>query len=144
MPVEAELDWMIIVTASPMASAPITAPKGMIPPTGVQSKRANSCCTEWKPPIPVSSSLMISIPKKRNPKPSTVSPIPRRFFRRMKLSSRPTMIAGIARTPTSNETICAVIVVPILDPMMIPIDWARFRSPALMKPITMTVVALED
>ena len=38
MPVDAELDWMIIVTINPIASAPITAPNGITPSAGVQSK----------------------------------------------------------------------------------------------------------
>ena len=54
------------------------------------------------------------------------------------------MIAGIASTLTSNETSCAVMVVPIFVPMMMPTACARFSSPALMKPITITVLALED
>ena len=54
------------------------------------------------------------------------------------------MIAGIASAPTSKETICAVTVVPMLVPKMIPIACERFSSPALMKPITITVLALED
>ncbi len=45
---------------------------------------------------------------------------------------------------TSNAMICAVMVVPMFAPKMMPIDCTRFRSPALTKPITMTVVALED
>ena len=62
----------------------------------------------------------------------------------MKKSSSPTMIAGSANAEMSNATICAVMVVPMFVPKMIPIDCARFRSPALIKPITMTVVALDD
>ena len=77
MPVEAELDWMIIVTTSPISSAPSTAPNGITPSTGVQSNRSKSRMTDGNDPIEVSSSLMIDMPKKRKPNPSTVSPMPR-------------------------------------------------------------------
>ncbi len=40
-----------------------------------------------------------------------------------------------------KETIQAVIVVPILAPMITPTAWVRFRIPALTNPTTMTVVA---
>ena len=37
-----------------------------------------------------------------------------------------------------------VMVVPMLAPMITPVAWARSMIPALMKPMTMTVVADED
>ena len=43
-----------------------------------------------------------------------------------------------------KETIQAVMVVPILAPIIIPTDWLKFRIPAFTKPTTMTVVAEED
>jgi hypothetical protein len=43
-----------------------------------------------------------------------------------------------------NETIHAVVVVPIFAPMITPIDWVRLRSPALTKDTTITVVAEDD
>ena len=43
-----------------------------------------------------------------------------------------------------KATSCAVMVVPMFAPNMIPIDWTRFNSPAFTKPITITVLALED
>ena len=42
------------------------------------------------------------------------------------------------------EMIQAVIVVPIFAPIITPMAWARVSSPALTKPTTITVVALED
>ena len=39
------------------------------------------------------------------------------------------------------DTIHAVMVVPMLAPMMTPTAWVRLRTPALTKPTTMTVVA---
>ena len=42
-----------------------------------------------------------------------------------------------------RDTIQAVMVVPMLAPMMTPTAWFRVMSPALTKPTTMTVVAPE-
>ena len=42
------------------------------------------------------------------------------------------------------EIIQAVTVVPILAPIMTPMDWERVSRPALTKLTTMTVVAEED
>ena len=42
------------------------------------------------------------------------------------------------------EMIQAVIVVPMFAPIITPMAWARVSSPALTKPTTITVVALED
>ena len=56
-----------------------------------------------------------------------------RFIR--KLSDCPTL---------ASLSICAVMVVPILAPMMIPTAPRSFSSPALTRPMTITVVAVED
>ena len=56
----------------------------------------------------------------------------------------PSVIAGSASPERLKEMICAVTVVPTLAPKMMPMAWVRVRSPALMNPITITVVALED
>jgi hypothetical protein len=42
---------------------------------------------------------------------------------------------------TSNDTNCAVTVVPILAPIITPIAWYKLIIPALTKPTTITVVA---
>ena len=42
------------------------------------------------------------------------------------------------------DTIHAVMVVPMLAPMITPTAWDRFNTPALTKPTTMTVVAPLD
>ena len=54
------------------------------------------------------------------------------------------MIAGIIIQPISNATSCAVIVVPMFAPKINPTACARVNNPALIKPITITVLALED
>jgi len=45
---------------------------------------------------------------------------------------------------TLKATICAVIVVPMLAPMMIPTDCESDINPAVIKPTTSTVVTEED
>ena len=92
----------------------------------------------------LSSELISVMPKKRSPNPSTVSPQPRRYFHEMKSISSPMMIAGMVMLVTSNAMICAVMVVPMFAPKMMPIDCTSVRSPAFTKPITMTVLALDD
>lgn len=57
---------------------------------------------------------------------------------------KPIVIAGSASPERLKEMICAVTVVPMFAPKMMPIDWTSDSNPALMKPITITVVALED
>ena len=62
----------------------------------------------------------------------------------IKLNPRPRMIAGMMIHDILNATNCAVIVVPILAPKIKPIAWARVSNPALIKPMTITVLALDD
>ena len=45
---------------------------------------------------------------------------------------------------TLNATIWAVTVVPMLAPMMMPMDWDIDSSPAVMNPTTRTVVTEDD
>ena len=61
----------------------------------------------------------------------------------------PTVRRGRANAAMSTlnpraEIIQAVTVVPMLAPMITPMDWARVRSPALTKLTTITVVADDD
>ncbi len=62
---------------------------------------------------------------------------------------KPAPIAGramalILMEKPKSETIHAVTVVPMLAPMMTPIDCERLKRPAFTKETTMTVVAEED
>ena len=84
------------------------------------------------------------MPKKSKPNPRIDSPQPlaERLFE--SVMTNPIVIAGSARPERLNEMICAVTVVPMFAPKMMPIACVRFSSPALMNPITMTVVALDD
>ena len=45
---------------------------------------------------------------------------------------------------TSSAISTLVMVVPMFAPKMTPVAWARSMIPALMKPMTITVVAEED
>ena len=58
--------------------------------------------------------------------------------------AKPTAISSKAALVILKATIWAVMVVPMLAPMMTPTDWARDMSPAEMKPTTSTVVTEED
>ena len=58
--------------------------------------------------------------------------------------AKPTAIKSRAALVILKATIWAVIVVPMLAPMMTPMDCARDMSPAEMKPTTSTVVTEED
>ena len=92
----------------------------------------------------------MSKPKNNSPKPTIVSPMRRTTINRgVNWAKKPTAITGSAKSEISilnpnKLTIHAVIVVPMLAPKMTPNDWYRFSSPALAKPTTITVVALED
>jgi hypothetical protein len=49
---------------------------------------------------------------------------------------------GKERASILKEIICAVMVVPMFAPMIMPIAWRRVRSPAFTKPTVITEVAL--
>ena len=135
---------MTIVTARPIPMAPRSAPNGIQPSTGEQSNVLKKRMNVGNCAMDLSSALISDMPKKRSPNPSTVSPHPRRYFQEMNSITSPRMMAGIVMQAMSNAMICAVIVVPMFAPKMIPIDWVRFRSPAFTNPITITVLALDD
>ena len=91
-----------------------------------------------------------SKPKKRSPNPTNVSPM-RRTMANLGINwaKKPIAITGKAKSEIcilkpNKLTIHAVIVVPILAPKITPKDWYRFNKPALAKPTTITVVALDD
>ncbi len=52
--------------------------------------------------------------------------------------------AAISNLNPNNDIIQAVMVVPMLAPIMTPMAWLRVSSPALTKLTTNTVVALDD
>ena len=88
-------------------------------------------------------------PMKRRPKPTRIPPASLRFSflanSRIKAPmpmSTGAKNSGFMTSPHSlMETIQAVMVVPILAPMITPTAWDKVRMPAFTKPTTMTVVA---
>ena len=90
------------------------------------------------------ASVMASMPTNRMPSPIMICP------KSLKLERFPAswQIAptAVKRMPklSLTESISEVTVVPMLAPMMTPMALLRDRSPALTKPTTITVVALED
>ena len=88
-------------------------------------------------------------PMKRNEKPKINSPILLRLDLLEKMSGIPMASSGMAKAAISTlkpiaEIIHAVTVVPILAPIMTPMDCAKVIRPALTKLTTITVVADED
>ena len=88
-------------------------------------------------------------PKNNSEKPTMHSPMCLCCSRLAMLSTKPTAISGTARMEMSilkpsNEMSHAVTVVPMLAPMMTPMAWPSANRPALTKPTTITVVALDD
>ncbi len=86
---------------------------------------------------------------KSSANPITNSPMFFLFSDFIMLRMNPTAISGTARIEISalnpsSEMIQAVIVVPILAPIITPIACKSVSSPALTNPTTITVVALED
>ncbi len=114
----------------------------IIESAGIESKAIKSCAF----PIPCWS---ISIPKKSKPKPANTPPI---FFTSLGAISdinTPTPIIGSAIAcklilKPINEMIQPIDVLPILAPIMTPIDCTNVNRPALTNPIVNKVVAVDD
>ena len=62
----------------------------------------------------------------------------------MPKASRGSAKAAISTLKPNAEIIHAVTVVPILAPIITPMDWDKVNSPAFTKLTTITVVAEED
>ena len=98
------------------------------------------------PSIPVCRN---SIPVKINPNPAMIAPEDR--SRPFAISQRKAPIPSMGRatdetlTPKpSNATIQGVVVVPSVAPTMTPIACGRVTNPALTKPMTVRLAAVED
>ena len=65
------------------------------------------------------------------------------FFLAISIIIAPAPINNGAIASKSKDTIWAVIVVPILAPIITPVAWNKFINPAFTKLTTITVVALE-
>ena len=127
-------------------------------PTKTNSRMVrNESCSTWASMPATMSPMFMAVadswrndrPMKRNEKPKMNSPMLLRLPLPLKISGMPTASRGMAKAamlilnPTA-EIIHAVTVVPMLAPMMTPMDCARVISPAFTKLTTMTVVALDD
>ena len=94
-------------------------------------------------------SFMNESPRNKRLKPTISSPMFLRWFFFELEKRKPNSINGMARIEISalkpkNATIQAVMVVPILAPIITPMACTKVRSPALTKLTTITVVADED
>ena len=141
MPVQAELLWMMTVANMPTRMAPRTAFGGMMPSTGAHWKYLKAV---WMNASSRRVPFIMSMPRKRKPKPMTTCPQWLTVRWRLKFITSPMMMAGKMTELILKATNCPVIVVPIWAPQMMPMDCSRFRSPAFTKPTTITVVAAED
>ena len=88
-------------------------------------------------------------PRNSNEKPMIISPIFFFFLDFAIIKTNPRPIRGIEITEISalkpnRAIIQAVMVVPMLAPIITPIDWVNVRRPAFTKLTTITVVALDD
>ena len=89
--------------------------------------------------ILLNAPVILLIPKNNAPNPKITSEI----FLVIGLLPNIIRIYG-AMAVSFKETSCAVIVVPILAPNVIPTDCSNVRSPALTKLTSITVVAPDD
>ena len=84
------------------------------------------------------------MPRKIKPKPSTVIPQPCHDRLGIKKSTNPRMMAGIMMLSILKAIIWPVTVEPMLAPKIIPSACTSVSNPALIKPITITVDALDE
>ena len=146
MPTDAELDWMI-----PVSSAPARTPRsGSVKRRKSRLNSGTSRSTE-------TAADMASMPNMRVAKPSRIMPVSfflsflRKRYRTIPITARiGVKVEGLnictsRLLPSMPERlkIHAVTVVPILAPMMTPMDWRSVIKPELTKPTTITVVAEE-
>ena len=147
MPMEAEELWIRAVTA-----APTRIPSRGLEKATNSSRKAGS---SWRPETAFS---MVFMPMNRRPSPSRIWPticlrlLPLRNMKSTMptAASRGPRIEGLSRAKKTlsdemspSRRSCAVTVVPMLAPMIIPTVWGSFMMPALTKPTHITVVAAE-
>ena len=119
--------------------------------SGFRTPARNSFTASIRAKSPIEP-LISPSPTKSMPKPARIPPI---FFQRSFLQKRlrtaptpanPEKTTVMERAPLPErprETICAVTVVPMFAPKMIVVAWRSDITPALTKPSTMTMLALE-
>ena len=118
----AALECSIAVTTRPKSSAPRSGSGGTTPPRGEQSTNWNSARNPGISFSTATLSLMIFMPIINSPKPTSALPMPLITRFPEKPSSTPSATAGSTAPEMSNEMICAVTVVPMFAPKMIPSD----------------------
>ena len=133
IPVVADELWSIAVIA-----APAIIPINQLSPIAISMLvKAGEDASGFIAP------LIIPIPVNNIPKPNIIFPISLLFFALANITNAaPTNTNNGAIWSNLNATNWAVIVVPILAPIIIPAACAKLISPALTKPTTITVVAL--
>ena len=139
----ADDDWSTSVRIVPNARNNNTEPK----PCADHAVTNSSTSGVWRKSG--TDSFMNERPKNKRLKPTISSPIFLRLLRFELENKKPSNIKGIASTDMSalkpsHDTIHAVIVVPMLAPMITLIACVRVSSPALTKLTTITVVADDD
>ena len=107
---------------------------------------ANASRFQEMPPIPF---WRYSIPIKISPKPARIAPSDRVLPFAITQRKAPTPRMGLAKAAMltrkpNSATIHGVEVVPSVAPMMTPIACGKVTSPALTKPMTVRVAAVED
>ena len=133
IPIEALELCTIAVIANPIST----------PNIGWCPKLNNISVNPWYPANGLTASFMKSIPVNNIPNPISISAIFLCFGLLENIYiTIPIPNATGARKSTSSDTNWAVIVVPILAPIITPIAWGKLIIPALTNPTTITVVAL--
>ena len=147
-PLKAMTCTMAIV-ALELCMSIVTSMPTRTPSIGLSPNRMKISFTCWLCLSGSKASFMNPSPMKRRPKPMRTCPQNRAFLVLPNmLMPNPIPTAGSAYWVTLKtdieDTSHAVTVVPMLAPIITLIACFRTISPALTKPITMTVVALED
>ena len=88
---------------------------------------------------------MMFMPKNSSPKPNSIVPYCRTYSRLARNdNAKPAATSPSAAFVTLKATIWAVMVVPMLAPMITPTACVSVISPAEINPITSTVVTEDD
>ena len=133
MPVAAVELWMMAVNIKPVRTANAGLRK-VVSMDWKAGSLANS----------LSGPLMTDKPKNKMPMHKKIYPASLNFFLlENRYSISPRKMNRGANVSILNEMICAVRVVPIPAPMMRLIACVRFIKPALIKPMTITLKAVE-
>ena len=134
---------MIAVVALELCMIPVNKALAIMPSAGVLPNSARRLRRYSDSLRGAKPCFIVSIPRNKSPKPIKICPAYPlwRFLR--KWMKTPSAIIGRENFPIGNDTICAVTVVPISAPKIIPMDCASVMIPELTRETTVTVVMLE-